>query len=102
MNFFIIFLLALIIFTSRYLFLEGRLPVRLGANARDFLRFSGPAVLTAICMPIILVKDSELNLALNNPYLGAAIVAIVAAWKTSNIYWTVGLGTVVFILYGSF
>lgn len=97
MTFITIFLLAVIIFTSRYLFLEGRLPVRLGANARDLLSFSGPAVLTAICTPIIFVKDNELNMALSNPYLGAAVVAIATAWKTANIYWTVGLGMLVFI-----
>jgi branched-subunit amino acid transport protein len=102
MTFITILLLAAVIFTSRYVFLEGRLPVRLGANARDFLSFSGPAVLTAICMPIVFVKGDQLNVALNNPYLGAAIVSIVAAWKTGNIYWTVGLGMLVFILYGSF
>lgn len=102
MTFITILLVAVIIFTSRYLFLEGKLPVRLGANARDFLSFSGPAVLTAICMPIIFVKNEQLNLALSNPYLGAALVAIVAAWKTGNIYWTVGLGMLVFIAYGSF
>ncbi|MFT5693208.1 MAG: branched-subunit amino acid transport protein [Oceanicoccus sp.] len=99
MTFITILLVAVIIFTSRYLFLEGRLPVRLGSNARDFLRFSGPAVLTAICMPIIFVKDNELNIALSNPYLGAAVVAIATAWKTGNIYWTVGLGMLVFVAY---
>ena len=99
MTFLIILLLAVIIFTSRYLFLEGRLPMRLGANARNFLSFSGPAVLTAICVPIIFVRDNELNVALSNPYLGAAVVAVVAAWKTGNIYWTVGLGMLVFVAY---
>mgnify|MGYP000846259138 FL=1 len=96
-----IFLVAIIIFTSRYLFLEGKLPLRLGTNARDFLSFSGPAVLTTICMPIVFVKEEQLNIAISNPYLGAAIVSIVAAWKTGNIYWTVGLGLLVFIAYGS-
>lgn len=102
MTFITIFLLAVIIFTSRYLFLEGKLPVRLGTNARDFLSFSGPAVLTAICMPIIFIKDDQLNIAIDNPYLIAAIVAIMAAWKTGNIYWTVGLSILVFVVYGSF
>ncbi len=102
MTFITILLLAVIIFTSRYLFLEGKLPVRLGTHARDFLSFSGPAVLTAICMPIVFVKSDQLNVALSNPYLGAAIVSVVAAWKTGNIYWTVGLGMLVFILYGRF
>ena len=97
-----ILLLALITFTSRYLFLEGKLPIRMGAKARQFLSYSGPAILTAICMPIIFIKDHQLNVALNNPYLGAAIVAIFTAWKTGNIYWTVGLGMLVFLLYSGF
>ena len=43
-----IVLLACITFGTRYLFLEGRLPVRLGSNIKLFLSYSGPAVLTAI------------------------------------------------------
>lgn len=100
MTLFTIVLLALITFTTRYLFLEGRLPLHLGFKVRQFLSYSGPAILTAICMPIIFIKEHQLNLVLSNPYLGGATMAIFAAWKTGNIYWTVGTGTLVFMAYG--
>lgn len=91
-----ILLLASITFGTRYLFLEGRLPVRLGTNVNLFLSYSGPAVLTAITMPILFVHKHQLNTAVSNPYLWGALAAILAAYKTANIYWTVGLGILAF------
>jgi branched-subunit amino acid transport protein len=97
-----IFLLAGITFGTRYLFLEGRLPVRLGSNIKQFLSYSGPAVLTAITMPILFVHQHQLDTTLSNPYLWGALAAIAAAYKTANIYWTVGLGTLAFAAVNSF
>lgn len=92
-----ILLLACITFGTRYLFLEGRLPVRLGANIKQFLSYSGPAVLTAITMPILFVHQQQLDTSISNPYLWGALAAIAAAYKTANIYWTVGLGMLAFV-----
>ena len=61
-----ILLLACITFGTRYLFLEGRLPVRLGSNIKQFLSYSGPAVLTAITMPILFVHKQQLDTAVSN------------------------------------
>ena len=47
---------ASITFMTRYLFLEEKLPLRLGSNISQLLNFSGPAVLTAIFMPILVVS----------------------------------------------
>ena len=91
-----ILLLAGITFGTRYLFLEGRLPVRLGSNIKLFLSYSGPAVLTAITMPILFVHQHRLDTNIANPYLWGSLVAITAAYKTANIYWTVGLGILAF------
>jgi branched-subunit amino acid transport protein len=91
-----ILLLACITFGTRYLFLEGLLPVRLGSNIKQFLSYSGPAVLTAITMPILFVHTHQLDTSVSNPYLWGALAAIAAAYKTANIYWTVGLGTLAF------
>jgi branched-subunit amino acid transport protein len=91
-----ILLLACITFATRYLFLEGRLPVRLGSSVKLFLSYSGPAVLTAITMPILFVHQHQLDTAVSNPYLWGALAAIAAAYKTANIYWTVGLGILAF------
>jgi branched-subunit amino acid transport protein len=92
-----ILLLACITFGTRYLFLEGRLPVRLGPNLRLLLCYSGPSVLAAILAPILFVRGDHLYLSMSNPYLWGAAAAITAAYKTANIYWTIGAGMLVFI-----
>ena len=92
-----ILLLASVTFGTRYLFLEGRLPIRLGPNVKTLLGYSGPAVLTAITAPILFVHDQQLDISLDNPYLWGAVAAIGAAHKTRSDYWTIGLGLLVYI-----
>lgn len=93
-----ILLLAGITFFSRYLFLSPKLPIRIGAKITHFLSFSAPAVLTAIWVPIIFVKDGSVNTSLTNPYLLGATVAIITAYKSQNIYLTLGISITVFAL----
>ena len=95
-----ILLLACITFTTRYLFLEGRLPIRFGPNVRHLLSYSGPAVLTAIAAPILLVHQQQLDLASDNAYLWGALMAIVVAHRTGSVYWTIGLGMLIFMVVG--
>ena len=95
-----ILLLACITFTTRYLFLDGRLPIRLGPNVRHLLSYSGPAVLTAIAAPILLVHQQQLDLASDNAYLWGALMAIVVAHRTGSVYWTIGLCMIIFMLVG--
>ena len=92
-----IFLLAVITFTTRYLFLHPNLPIRLGPRMVKFLSFSAPAVLTAIWVPIIFIKEETLNLSITNPYLIAATIAVVISAKTKSVYLTVGAGVLVFV-----
>ncbi len=68
--------MGLLVFLNRYLFLEPRLPVRLSSNARQFLGFAVPGMLTAICGPIVFMPEQQLNLQWNNPYLLSSLVAI--------------------------
>ncbi|MBA6391683.1 AzlD domain-containing protein [Colwellia sp. BRX10-3] len=93
-----IFLMALITFTTRYLFIHPRLPVCLGAKMAKLLSFSAPAVLTAIWVPIIFIQQGELNVSLNNPYLIAATFAVIAAAKSKSIYLTMFIGLITFVL----
>ena len=95
-------LLALITFTTRYLFLEGKLPLRLGPNVKQLLSFSAPAVLTAIFAPILFVHDQQLDLSYSNEYIWGGLAAIMAAYKTHSVYWTIGVGTGAFLLGGNF
>jgi len=99
-----IFLLTVITFSSRYLFLHPGLPLRIGPKLANFLQYSAPAVLTAIWVPIIFVKESvadqgaKLDLSLTNPYLLAATVAIIVAKKSKSIYLTLVASLIVFVL----
>ena len=90
-----IILLAAITFFTRYLFFEGKLPLRLSENAQTLLSYSAPAVLTAIAAPIVFIRDQQLEANLNNPYLIAAFLAVLVAYLTRSIYWTVFLGMAV-------
>ncbi len=90
-------LLACITFFSRYLFLHPKLPLRLGAKMTHFLSFSAPAVLTAIWVPIIFIKDNSFNTSLTNPYLLAATVAIITSYKSQNIYLTLATSITTFL-----
>ncbi|MDF5366744.1 AzlD domain-containing protein, partial [Vibrio parahaemolyticus] len=48
-----ILLMTVLVFTSRYLFLEPKLPLRLGTRTQKVLNYASPAVLTAIWAPIV-------------------------------------------------
>jgi branched-subunit amino acid transport protein len=91
-------LMALITFSSRYLFIHPRLPVRLGAKMAKLLSFSAPAVLTAIWVPIIFIQQGQLNLSLQNPYLIAATFAVLAAAKSKSVYLTMFIGLIAFVV----
>jgi len=64
----------------------------------SFLSYSAPAVLTAIWVPIIFVKDNNLDISFTNPYLLAATVAVIVSKKTNSIYFTLAASVSVFIL----
>lgn len=93
-----IFLMALITFTTRYLFLHPKIPLRLNAKMISFLSFSAPAVLTAIWAPIIFAQNGEVATSLTNPYVLGGMVAVVVSAKTKNLYSTLCSGVLVFIL----
>ncbi len=89
-------LMALIVFISRYLFLEPRLPIRLGPRILHFLHYTGPAVLTAIWAPIVFHREGGLYLDWSNAYLIAAIFTAILAITTRNVLLTTLLGMALF------
>lgn len=93
-----IFLMAIITFSTRYLFIHPRLPIRLSAKLGKFLSYSAPAVLTAIWVPIIFVQEKQLNVSVTNPYLIAALFAVITAAKSKSIYLTMFAGVTTFIV----
>ena len=87
-----------VIFLSRYLFLEPRLPLRLSKNTLQFLGYSAPAVLTAITAPIVFVRDQQLAIGLDNSYLVCALVAVLLTYFTRNTLLTVLLSMALFFV----
>ncbi|MFY8274531.1 AzlD domain-containing protein [Pseudoalteromonas sp. SSDWG2] len=93
-----ILMMAVITFSSRYLFLHRSLGFSVGPKLQRFLSFSAPAVLTAIWVPIVLLPDGQWHLSYTNPYLIAATIAIITAYKTKSIYATTILAMAVFFV----
>tara|TARA_Y100001956_G_C4098744_1_gene176563 strand:- start:162 stop:470 length:309 start_codon:yes stop_codon:yes gene_type:complete len=90
--------MTLLVFTSRYLFVEPKLPLKLNPQAQRLLSYSSPAVLTAIWAPIVFMPEQELWIAVDNPYLIGAVVAAAIAWKTGNVLLTTIVSMVLFLM----
>ncbi|QFI36810.1 AzlD domain-containing protein [Moritella marina ATCC 15381] len=93
-----IILMTVIIFFSRYIFIEPKLPLRLNANMVKFLSYSAPAVLTAILAPIVFLQDNTLHLNLDNSYLIGAVFAVLLILLTRNTLLTAVLSMLLFFL----
>lgn len=85
-----------IVFASRYIFLEPRLPIRLGTRTQRFLSFTAPAVMTAIWAPIVFIHDSKILVSPFNPYLIGASVTALVAFKTKRALLAAVLGVITF------
>jgi len=93
-----ILLLATITFLTRYLLLHPKFPIKIGNKMESFLSFSAPAVLTAIWIPIVFIHDHQLDITPSNPYLIGAIIAVIIAKLTSNVYITLSVSSIFFSL----
>ncbi|RXJ71503.1 branched-chain amino acid ABC transporter [Veronia nyctiphanis] len=99
MIWFSIFAMTAIIFLSRYLFLSPGLPLKISDKLRDFLSFSAPAVLTALCAPIVFLRNGQLDISADNPYLVAALAAVLLAYFTRKMLLTVIVSFLVFFFF---
>lgn len=86
-------------FGVRYpvLALVGRL--QLPASVIRALRFVPVAVLTAIIVPELFLRDGSWQVRLDNAYLVAGIIAALISWRTKNLLLTIVLGMGVFLLW---
>jgi len=87
-----------IVFFSRYLFLEPKLPLKLGSRSQIFLKYSTPAVMSAIIGPILFIPDKSLDLSFSNEYLISGIITVFIAWKIKHAILVTLLGSVVFFI----
>lgn len=56
------------------------------------LKFVPPAVLSAIILPNMLLKDGNIFIAPQNSFLAAGVIAGVVAWRTRNLLLTIVIG----------
>lgn len=83
---------GLLTFATRFsfIYLSGRWqPPAWLARA---LRFVPPAVLSAIIFPEVLMRNSQLNLAVDNLRLWAALLAVLVAWRTKSVLLSIAAG----------
>ena len=64
------------------------------------LRFVPAAVLSAIILPELLLRDGHLAIGLDNDRLLAGVVAVGVAWFSKNVLLTIGAGMAVFVALG--
>ena len=98
MTWLLILAMGLVVFLNRYAFLEPRLPLRLSSNARQFLSFAVPGMLTAICGPIIFLPGHQLDLSPSNPYLLGSLVAIALVLLTRSVLLSMLVSMLIFFL----
>ena len=67
------------------LFGHLKIPPRL----KSALRYVPAAVLSAIIFPELLMPGGTLSLSWNNSRLLAGLLAVVVAWKTRSVVWTI-------------
>ncbi len=91
--------MMLVTFGVRYpvLAIVGRL--ELPQRIRDALSFVPVAVLTAITVPAMVLRDNQAVVTPDNAYLYAGVIAAVIAWRTKNLLATIGLGMVIFLVW---
>ena len=95
-EFLMIFGMMLVTFIPRYGVLALMGKIEMPRPIFRALKFVPPAVLSAIILPAMLLKDDQLYLSPKNSFLVAGIVAgIVAglvAWRTRNLLLTIIIG----------
>lgn len=94
----VMFLGGLITFGIRFslIYLFGRFEVP--ETMRRALHYVPPAVLSAIILPELLLRDGNLDLTFTNTRLLAGIIAIVTAWFTRNTLITILVGMAALLL----
>jgi branched-subunit amino acid transport protein len=91
----LILALALVTFGMRLSFIATLKPHAIPRFVREVLAYVAPAVLAAIVVPPILVREGVVDLGTDNPRLIAGVVAFAIAWFTKSVVGTVvgGMGT---------
>ena len=101
MNIWLVMLIGgLITFGLRFslIYLFGRFEVP--ETMRRALHYVPPAVLSAIIVPELLIRDGSVSLSLENIRLLAGIIAIITAWVSRNTLLTILTGMAALLIIG--
>lgn len=98
-EFLLILGMMLVTFSVRYpvMAIVGR--VQLPERVFRALRYVPVAVLTAIIIPELFIRDGNFAITLMNAYLVGGIVSIIVAWRFHNLLLTIILGMGTFLLW---
>lgn len=96
----LIFFMAVITFTCRYLFFSRLIPIRLGTRAKAVLSYAGPSVLTAMWVPIVFFGHGTIDKPLiTSPFLYAGLITICTSLLLKNTLLIVGTGMISFLAF---
>ncbi len=98
-EFLLIFGMMIVTFGVRYpvMAIVGR--VQLPERVFRALRYVPVAVLTAIIVPELFIRDGNFAMTLMNAYLVGGIVSIIVAWRFTNLVLTIIVGMGTFLLW---
>ena len=84
--------MGVITYAIRLVMIAGTGRFTLDPRLQRALRYAPAAVLSAIILPEMAQPGGVLDLSLGNERLLAGLLAMVVAWRTQNVIWTVLLG----------
>jgi branched-subunit amino acid transport protein len=93
--------MAIATFVIRYAMFGASDRLTLSPALLNALKYVPPVVLTAIVVPEVLLSDGVVQVSYLNARLVGAIAAILVAWRTKNLLWTIVLGMTTFLLWKS-
>ena len=94
--------MALVTFLIRYPILAVLGRVTLPEPVIRALGYVPVAVLTAIIVPEMLIREGAFTVTISNAYLIAGVFAGIIAWRTKNLLLTIVLGMTFFLLWRGF
>ena len=87
-----IIIAGILTYATRLSFIIFYGKIKMPELVEQTLRFVPPAVLTAIFFPELLLANGELYISLGNARLLAGTLAILVAWRTKNVTYTIVIG----------
>ncbi|WP_028021776.1 AzlD domain-containing protein [Enterovibrio calviensis] len=88
--------MACITFSVRYFFLSKSIPFRVTPVMQRILKYSAPAVLTAIAVPFLVFPQNDLDISFQNPFLIAGVFVCLLSLLRLNTLTTVVISMIFF------